>query len=102
MSDKYIEIAPEYREGTIDGMPVSFRAYIAKDKTQKLAWKIGDRKGNEAVFDPQEPRIALPNGRFLMQGGQKVKFVHPPRWLADALLDDFEEFDTEIEPEEVY
>lgn len=95
MNDDIKEIAPSTRTGTIEGIEVQFRAYVASDNTERLIWRIGDYTGNYAKLDKIDSLVFLPNGQEITIDGEQKTYFELPRYLSDALMNDFDEFETD-------
>lgn len=91
-ADDLTDIADETHSGTVDGTQVFFRAYLDEEGRERLIWKIDDASGNNARLDFKKSTIILPQGRELYLNGERARYLTVPRWLAEALQHDFDEF----------
>lgn len=89
MSEDILELADETRSSTINGTSVMFRAYIATDQTERLIWRVGDTTGKRALLDKTEGVVTLPQGKEVEYKGRMTHYINIPRWLTDALMNDF-------------
>lgn len=78
---------------SINGQKCEFRAYLTTDGERRCIWRISTKQGNDAQLDASESKIILPNSRRIRFDGRRTSIVQLPRWLGDALYNDFEELD---------
>jgi hypothetical protein len=83
-------LAPDFRDGTVDSIPVEFRAYLDENQVAKLIWSVGTAKGNDAVLDVQQSVVVLPQGRTVSHEQFDGRYVSIPRYLSTALHNDIQ------------
>lgn len=83
-------IATDSRDGTVESVPVEFRAYLDAYQEPKLIWSVGTAKGNDAVLDVKQSVVVLPQGRTLSNEQFDGRYVSIPRYLSTALHNDIQ------------